>query len=219
MEGNTLYFYLQLMWQTNGLVCIFAAMELIRGILTKNRGVLLIAIFPLIYFPFISSFVVRNDRTFLPLTPFIFLLASSFLYSIFRRIHQLQLSKKRSFSLVLFCLLIALALSIPTYKTIVNSIRNFNVEDARETSRKWIINNVPKGAKIAFESYTPFLDEDGFDIHAFYQITENPPDWYIKNNFHYLILSSGSFGRFLENLTFTLPKSTNTINFSLNSTK
>ena len=180
MEGNTLSFYLQLMWQSNGLVYIFAALEFIRGIFTKNRTVLLVSIFPLIYLPFISSFIVRNDRTFLPAIPFLFLLASSFLNFIFQQIKQFQFPKMRIPSWVLYGLLIALTLAIPSYRTITNSTKYFNAEDPRETSRKWIIDNVVKGSKIAFEAYSPFLEMDAFDIHAFNQIPENSPDLYIK---------------------------------------
>jgi hypothetical protein len=46
------------------------------GLLQRSKSILLAAVFPVIYFAFIARFEVRNDRTILPLLPFLFALAT-----------------------------------------------------------------------------------------------------------------------------------------------
>ena len=69
MEGDTLRWYIAHMGATAGVVYVFSGLEILRGLWTRSRPLLLLAAFPLVYFTFIAAFEVRNDRTFLPLTP------------------------------------------------------------------------------------------------------------------------------------------------------
>jgi len=85
MEGNTLNWHLAYLWRVEGPVALLAVLEVLRGIYARSKQTVLLSAFPLVYFSFISSFVVRNDRTLLPLTPFLFVLASSLLVNLFRQ--------------------------------------------------------------------------------------------------------------------------------------
>ena len=195
MEGNTLRWYLEYMWQTSGVIYILAVLEILRGIYLRSKEIILLSIFPIVYFAFISSFVVRNDRTFLPLTPFLFVLAASFLAYLISWASELQ-SKAlcKLFISVIACLSFA-SLILPISKTLTDTIRVTTV-NSRETARIWVNNNLPAGAKIAIESYSPFVDPSRFSVQGFGRMIDHEPEWYVEQGFDYLIFSQGMYGRF-----------------------
>ncbi|RMG97452.1 MAG: phospholipid carrier-dependent glycosyltransferase [Chloroflexi bacterium] len=195
MEGNTLNWYLQYMGKTAGILYIFAVLEILRGIYSRSKEVILLSIFPVVYFAFISSFVVRNDRTFLPLTPFLFLLSASFLIHLISWVRELQSKGLRQLAItVVACLSIA-GFALPISKTIADTVRLTTV-NSRETARVWINNNLPAEAKIAIESYSPFIDPSRFSVQGFKRITDHVPKWYVEQGFDYLVFSEGMYGRF-----------------------
>lgn len=195
MEGGSLVWYLNYMWQTGGIIYIFATLEILRGIYSRHTETILLSIFPLVYFGFISSFVVRNDRTLLPLTPFMFLLAASFLVHMLKEAGRLQLKVWRKILIsTIVCISIA-SLILPISKTVANAIQLTTV-DSRETSRIWINNNLPAGAKIAIESYSPFVEPSMFSVQGFGRMIDHDAEWYIEQGFDYLVFSQGMYGRF-----------------------
>ena len=192
MEGKTLSWYLAYLWGVEGPVALLAALEILRGIYVRSKQTFLLSIFPLVYFMFISSLVVRNARTLLPLTPFLFLLASSLLVNLLG-----QTSIQRSKKLPIFAIgvLILVSLTLPFLQTLEDTIQLTTV-DSRETARIWIAHNLPNGARIAIESYAPYVDPQRFSVQGFLRMIEHTPEWYITNGFEYLVFSQGMFGRF-----------------------
>jgi hypothetical protein len=86
-------------------------------------------------------------------------------------------------------------LTIPFSKTITD-IRHFTTVNSRETARIWIEKNLPSGSKIAIESYSPFINPSKFRVYGFGRIIDHSPEWYVEQDFNYLIFSEGMFGRF-----------------------
>ena len=82
MEGETLEFYLGWFRNFEGPVVLLAVAEIVRGIVLRSKPVILLSIFPVVYFLFINQFIVRNDRTLMPLLPFVYLLASSLVFGL-----------------------------------------------------------------------------------------------------------------------------------------
>jgi len=195
MEGNSLVWYLNYMWQTAGVIYILATLEILRGIYLRSKETILLSIFPIVYFVFISIFVVRNDRTLLPLTPFLFLLAASFLTYLLNKASRLQPKVWRKMFISAIVCLSIVGLIQPTSATIENAIQLTTV-DSRETARIWIANNLPAGSKIAIESYSPFVDPSRFSVHGFGRMIDHEPEWYTEQGFDYLIFSQGMYGRF-----------------------
>jgi hypothetical protein len=195
VEGNSLVWYLNYMWQTAGIISIFAALEILRGIYSRSKEIILLSIFPIVYFVFISSFVVRNDRTFLPLTPFLFLLAASFVIHLLSKANGLGSKELRQLSTLVIVSLLAAGLILPTSRMIKDTVQLTTV-DSRETARVWISNNLPSGTKIAFDSYSPFVEPADFFVQWFVRIIDYEPAWYIDNGFDYLVFSQGMYGRF-----------------------
>jgi len=194
MDGNTLNWYLAYLWRVEGPVALLAVLEILRGICARSKQTALLFIFPLIYFTFISSLVVRNDRTLLPSTPFLLLLASSLLVNLFR---QADTRRSNTRKLLIFAVgVLAMAsLGLPLLQTVKSNIQLTTV-DSRETARIWIARNLPNGARIVIESYAPYVDPQRFSVQGFGRMIDRTSDWYTANGFEYLIFSQGMFGRF-----------------------
>ncbi|MDD2922437.1 MAG: glycosyltransferase family 39 protein [Anaerolineales bacterium] len=195
MEGNTLAWYVNYLWNTNGGIYLFAVFGIFLGLASRSREYALLSIFPLSYFTFISNFVVRNERTLLPITPFLFLLAAWFLITLIDKIASLPASPLRNLSFAFFACATIAAFSIPIAKT-AEEMRRFNTIHSIEAARVWINGNLPQGAKIAIESYSPFIDTTRFSWQSFLRMNQHEPDWYVEQGFDYMVMSEGMYGRF-----------------------
>ena len=90
MEDRAFTWYLSYLWGIEGPICILGMLGAGVGLWLGCKRTILISVFPLFYFAFVSSFAVRNDRTLLPVMPFIYLLAACFLdrsAAAIRRLH------------------------------------------------------------------------------------------------------------------------------------
>ncbi|HOC20086.1 MAG TPA: glycosyltransferase family 39 protein [Anaerolineae bacterium] len=196
MEGNTLHWYFSYMWRTAGIIYPLAALSIIRGWIPKpSEKIVLLSLFPVVYFAFISNFIVRNDRTFLPLTPFLFLLASELLAGLFDSIKSLPSQRWQQLAFLGLTCLLAISLVVPAKSTFADTVQ-LTTMNSRETARVWIEQNLPAGSKIAIESYSPFVNPARFKVSGFVRIIDFEPEWYIQNGFDYLVFSQGMYGRF-----------------------
>jgi len=196
MEGNAFGWYLGYMWKNGVLLPVLALLEIVRGLLKRSKPVMLLSVFPVLYFLFISSFVVRNDRTFLPLTPFLFLLAASFLVSLVVYAGRLQPKTAGRRGLLILAAVLSVSVLIrPVSLTIAKTLEKQEI-NSRETARIWIDGNLPPGSRIAVESYSPFVDPERFSVKGILKMIQHPPEWYVENNFEYLVFSQGMYMRF-----------------------
>ena len=174
---------------------LLAALGILVGFILRPKETTLLSIFPLVYFAFITSFAVRNGRTFLPSTPYFILLAAGFLVFLYDRLKVLPKTPRRWLSITLFVLLALGSLAIPLIKT-VTVTQQLVTLNSRETARLWIDANLPAGSKIAIEAYSPFVDPTRFSVLGLDRIIEHDPEWYIEQGFEYLVFSQGMYGRF-----------------------
>ncbi len=196
-EGDALKWYLGYMWQTGGIIYVLATLEILRGIYSRSREILLLSLFPVVYFVFISSFEVRNDRTLLPLTPFMFILAASFLAHLISRTNSVRPAALRKIAALAIAGLAIAGLAMPAASMVRDTIQLTTV-DSRETARVWINDNLPIGARVALESYSPFVDPSRFNLQRIYRMINYPPEWYREQGFDYLVFSQGMYGRFYQ---------------------
>lgn len=198
MEGNTLTWYLSYLWRFEGPIILLALLEITLSTYkhVHVKESLFLSSFAIPYFVFISSFVVRNDRTLMPVIPFLFLLASFLLVDLFKRENHF-LSAKRTVLLVILGVVSLTLIAWPLRHTIDTAVQ-LTMPDGRETSRVWIEENLPSGARVAIESYSPFIPLERFSVRAFNRIIEHPPEWYVDEGFDYIIVSQGMFGRYFR---------------------
>lgn len=195
MEGDSLAWYLNLMWLTSGVIYGLGAAEIGRGIFSRSRETLLLAVFPVAYFVFIASFPVRNDRTFLPMAPFLFLLAAAFLAHGYDWARASRRAIVRQGAAPILAGLFIASLIQPASVTVAEAAR-LTTLDSRETARVWIDTHLPAGARIAVESYAPYVDPTRYTVQGFGRLIDHDPAWYVAQDFDYLIFSQGMFGRF-----------------------
>jgi 4-amino-4-deoxy-L-arabinose transferase-like glycosyltransferase len=197
MEQNAFAWYVSYLWRTEGPVILLAIFGTVYALFKRSQEIVIVASFPAVYFTFISLMTVRNDRTVLPVIPYLFVLASYGLVVLFQRIRAIRGRSARMLVGGVLAAVLALSLLFPLAGT-VRATQKLTTVDSRETARAWIAGYLPKGSKIAIESYAPFVDPTEFQVQGFLRMTEQTPDWYAANGFEYLVFSQGMFGRFYD---------------------
>lgn len=197
MEGDTLAWYLRYMWSTGGLLYVLFVLGSFVGVRRNPKETGLLVSFPVVYFIFISRFTVRNDRTLLPLIPFVILTAMWSLVRLLDGIRRARATPLRGLGLACVVGLMIPLWRVPGAQTIADT-RQLLRADSRATAAAWIERNLPAGAKIAIESYAPYVDPARFQVRSFVMMIEHAPQWYGEEGFEYLILSQGMYGRFFH---------------------
>lgn len=199
MDGDTLRWYLEYLWLTGGPILLLALIEVVRGLYLRLKPVILLSIFPVVYFVFINGFAVRNDRTALPLTPFMYLLASSLLVELARLVvrHRLR-PAVRVATASLAGALVALSVTYSGVAMVETTNALLERVESRELARVWIAENIPPGSRVAIEAYAPYMDPKRYDVQSHLVLSERTPEWYATNGVEYLVFSQGSYGRFYE---------------------
>jgi hypothetical protein len=197
LEGNTLFWYLSYAWNEEGPLMAAAAVAIFLAIRRKDPRLTLLASFPLVYFVFISLFQVRNGRTFLPLTPFAFLLGIGLLVELGGRARQLASGAGRWAGQGAVGLALLAGLAVP-FGNALEFNRALVATDSRDTSRAWIEANLPEGTAIALESYSPYLRPEKYRLTYILRAALEPPEWYRAQRVEYVIFSEGMYGRYLR---------------------
>ena len=211
MEGETLEFYLAHFRNYEGLVVLLALLEAGRGLVTRNKPLILLSVFPLLYFLFIIQFVVRNDRTLLPMLPFVYLLGGHFLVNAAgvasrdgavgegrRRVHRGAVAAARWVALCGVAVLALLTIVVPMERMAVSTTYRLDGINSRSEAMRWIEGNVPPGSRIAIEAYSPYVDPQRYSVTGVTRIAEHPAEWYIENGQDYLVFSKFTFRRTLN---------------------
>lgn len=194
MEGDTVAWYAEFLWGTESWLVLLALLQAARIALTRDkRGIVLLS-FPVLYYAFINSFAVRNDRTVMLVIPYLDLLAALFLIFAYEKFIALRFSNRTAAALLM---LVIVAMAFTPFNHSFQNNLNLLKTDSRETARLWIENNLPAGSRILVEPYGPYVDPQRFVVEGV-GITERPLDWYIQNGFEYMVFSYGSYGRFYE---------------------
>lgn len=193
-EGNTFPWYVTFLWTTEGILVIASVVEAVRLVWARSKNGLVLLSFSVVYFVFINQFIVRNDRTILPILPFLHLLAAMFVVDLHDWLANTQRVRRQVIvaGLAAVC---ALMLYQPVQMALAANIR-LTQPDARDTSRVWLEANLPSGTRVAEEAYSPYIDTRRFVVQGIDAIVDRPPEWYIQNGFEYLVFSQGMFGRF-----------------------
>ena len=198
MEGDAALWYIKYLWNIEGIACLLALVQILRGFYKHSRETMLLSVFVIPYFIFISSYVVRNDRTLLPDIPFIFLLCAILIVDLYSFKLSFLHPKRRVLIKGVAVLIMTVTFVIPLKNTIKDSIERTTI-DSRTTARVWLNRYLPDGAKVAIESYSPFVNPARFKVSSFSRMIDNSSQWYIDNGFDYLVFSQGMFARFYHN--------------------
>jgi 4-amino-4-deoxy-L-arabinose transferase-like glycosyltransferase len=195
MEGDALGWYLDYLWSVEGLIVLPALAGMLRGVITRSKPLLLLSVFPVIYFIFISTFVVRNDRTVLPLLPFLALLGSSLLF------YLLGLAWPPNTMLLKaaaggVALVVAICALYPLWQTVERTQQGLAGVASRNAARDWINGNIAPGAHLAVEAYGPVIDDKRFQVDWVGRATQYSAQEYAEQGVEYVVASGGIFNRF-----------------------
>ena len=190
-SGNSLAWYLDYFWRTEGPMLLLAAAGVLWGIYKRSHDVILVAATALSYLLFISAFAVHFERTALPLIPLFAVLAA---YCIVSLLPAPALDRP-GIQLGAAAALLAVALIFPLAGAVRDTVR-LTTPDGRDTARDWIDVNLPAGSRIGVESYAPWIDPAKFSPQGFYRLDGQPAEWYVAEGYEYLVFSETMFRRF-----------------------
>jgi len=174
----------------------------IFGLARGNRGRwLLMAAYPVVFLILLSSMSMVVKRNLLPVVPAIAALVGAGLSGWQRRLPQRGGGIARWWPMGLLCLI---SLAIPAYRTVLQDVSLVR-PSTRELATWWINTNLPRGAGIIQESYTPHFHYKRFQRansrfaarFTLEQIRE--PQW------DFLLLADSAYRRFLEPENWTKP--------------
>jgi 4-amino-4-deoxy-L-arabinose transferase-like glycosyltransferase len=183
------------LWLT--LVALGAAVRLL--FLEHRRGILCL-LYPLSFFLYIGMFRTYFSRNLLSLTPFLALLAA---FGALRASRYLLRAAKQGLPPRHWPAGAASALAIVlagvglwqqgflSYHQVSESI----LTDTRLEAKRWIMANLPKGARIACGKYAPLLDRKWFQVRNFGFKASLKREAKL-NRFDYIITSSLSYNRY-----------------------
>jgi 4-amino-4-deoxy-L-arabinose transferase-like glycosyltransferase len=194
-EGDTLRRYLSYLWRNTGPVCLLAPLGVALGLFLRSKRITIASVFTVIFLMFLSRFEVGFGRTILPVIPFLFLLATWAVVKLFERARVRRRTVIRGAWMAALGSVAVATVLLLAVKTVQSNLRLASV-DSRETARVWIADNLPTGAKVAIESYSPFVDPERFAVQGVGRMIDHTPEWYIANGFEYLVFSESMFGRF-----------------------
>ena len=195
MEGDPLGWYANLIWTTTTLTPLLALVQIGRGLWQRSRPTLLLASYTVVYFLFILRFEVRNDRTILPIVPFMFLLAAVVLADLLALSARAGSRPARLGAAALAGGLLAATVVYPATLTLREN-RVLAGELSLETAAAWLAANLEPGARVAIGSYSPFVEPGDFDVTGLNSLIDDPPEWFAAQGFDYVIAASGMYGRF-----------------------
>ncbi len=211
VTGGSLAWYVTYFWQTDGPVLALAAAGALWGIYRRQRGVIMVAATALAYLLFIGAFTVHFERTAVPLAPLLALLAAALVAALtptgehpwthtappvgLSRLPAQGDSGARRTQWAAVAALVVVTLAVPLVGTVREALR-LTTPDGLDIARTWIDANLPPGARIGVESYSPWIDPQKFSIQGFYKLNDHPPEWYVAEGYDYLVFSQRMFRRF-----------------------
>lgn len=208
-SDNAVYF-LRVLWGGGGLgpgLAILAALGLLIAVVQRRRADLAVLSFVVAYYVLISLPPVRFDRNLIPLMPFLAVLAGravgwlvDFLTSHRPQltIHSLQLTAHlRPIPSIAIGLAIVAVAATPSFSAAVASDQMLRQTDTRTIALQWIEQNVPRGATIAREEYTPQIPNSEYKVGFVWLLANKPLEWYRAAGFDYVVTSGFQFDRYV----------------------
>jgi len=146
---------------------------------------------PLPYVAWIASYPSRAERNLIVVLPFLCLWAALALRWAGDLVRPARLGAALQFAAVLA----VLASVLPSSRAFNQRLR---APDTRTQALAWMRANVPRGAKVAREEYTPQLQRGEYDVTYVFSLARQPYERYLSERVEYLVASSNVYGRSLE---------------------
>lgn len=196
-EGASWSAYLQDFWQEGFTyqASLVALASVGLALVRQRRADWLLVSFPLIGYFFFSTAKVHFARNLLPLLPPLALLSAAFLLTLTGWLVSRTPGNwpVRARQGIRAGLLVVLGVGA-FYFCMLNSVltdRYYLQPDTRQQAAEWIVANIPQGAKLRLEQYTPILPANRYpSADEQRPVGAHPPQWYREQGFKYLVASS-----------------------------
>jgi 4-amino-4-deoxy-L-arabinose transferase-like glycosyltransferase len=157
----------------------------------------IIAIFPVLYFLFVSRQTLAFGRYLLPLVPFVCLLASIAVVSGVSLLRRFDIPRTARTALVAT---LTVAAVLPPALQAVSFDIGLNQRSTIELAYDWILQNVPRGSKVVIETQQLLLPPNayqGMNVPRLVADHRSLGDYqtYVDKGFQYAVTSSAGFSR------------------------
>jgi 4-amino-4-deoxy-L-arabinose transferase-like glycosyltransferase len=196
-EGSSWFWYLKtLVVDTDGVIPLLALLGTLWGLRTDRGCTILLTAFPLLYYLTMSVFAVRFEWNLLPLLPFVYLLAASFVF----RLASLLVSRIPNLSIRLNLVLAVIAGLALLYPAAGILVRDYHLsqEDVRTTTTRWFEQNIPAQARVAQETFGPLLDKQRYQLYYLYEAIDRPLSYYEEEAIDYVVFSEPVYGLYFK---------------------
>ena len=199
---NAIY-WLGRLWSVDGLgigLAVLSTLGLAIAVIAHRKTDVVVLSFVVAYYVLVSLPPVRFDRNLLPLLPYLAVLvgrAVAWLAGLVPRAFRRRPPRFQKAATLAAVVAIVVVVGAPSLARSASSDALLNSPDTRTIALTWIEQNVPTGARIAREEFTPQLPPDRYKIGFVWLLADKSLDWYRSKKFDYLIVSSFQYGRYL----------------------
>lgn len=158
----------------------------------RDRRWFLLLLFPVVYYLFVSQYVVRFNRILIPILPFLAIIGARWLGFV--------PFPSRSRLARVALVVVALGLLVyPVSQSVIWALEKSKT-DTRYPAFEWLDANAAPGSIIAREWHTPEITQAGYDYEDLYirSAFDYPRQWYQDQSVDYLIVSSLLYDRYLD---------------------
>jgi 4-amino-4-deoxy-L-arabinose transferase-like glycosyltransferase len=191
MQGDTPRFYAGLLLGEETVLVLLAVVGIVAALVAGHRRVTAVLLaFPVGYAAFVSTMVVRNDRTIMIVLPVLAVFAG---YAVqwLRDQGRARLGRpvRRAAGVVL-----GAAIALPVAVGLPAAMTQSSVHDARVEAARWVADNLTPGSTVVLESYGPWIDPTTYVVADVKELVgrELPPEA------DYVIASEAIYARFTE---------------------
>jgi len=169
---------------------LFSLAAIVYALVRHRKKDILLVSFPIAYYLIMGSFLRHFDRYILPVVPFLVIAAAVFLVRIASMISRSKV--KQSLAIVVLTLAIIL---FPAVR-VIRYVHLMTQAGTGLQAREWIMRNIPRGEKIAYETYSPPLP--GYVIRNMGKVGFSSLEQYKEAEFDYIIINNFSADRYLN---------------------
>ncbi len=190
------WFYLSYLWNVGlgPISCVLALAGWLWVWFARDLGSrwwrTAVALLPWAYLAYVSSWSVRYERNLMPLLPALLLFVGLAVTEMLDRLRP----KRGRLALVALTLVV----TWPPLQSSQALLRNLRLPDTRTRALEWIQANLPAGAHIAREEYTPQLGSHRYRVTYVQVLATRPYAWYLREGVDYLVASSLIYERFRD---------------------
>ena len=185
--GNSFGYWLDYLWSPalGPAFAIASVAGIVAAAVRRERTMVAILAFTVVYFVIVSFPSVRFERNLIPLFPALAILTGVALADLVKR-RRLAIT---AVAVAVFAIGAATALAAD-----VDNDLALMRPDPRTIALDWINANLPAGSRIAREDYSPQPSPDRYEVGVIPFLSDHPLQWYRDQKVDFLVASSYAYG-------------------------